>query len=326
MDIPALKNEADQVLRRASYPPRRLVLIHTGIAMGVSLLLAVIRYILDHNVSGTGGLSGLDAQAALATAQVVLQLAGIVLMPFWQAGLLFAMVGCVRDRQIEPRNLTEGFYRFAPILTSSLFMGLQYAFRGIVSVYLSSMLVSVTPFAAPLYELASMLEKDPNLNIATVQVDGMATLYAAMMVIFVLVFAALALPVFYRYRMVNYIIMDDQKVGGLKAMLLSRMMMHRRRVKLLKLDLSFWWFYGLEILLSVISLGSVLLPLIGVRLPIAEDAAYWIFQLLCIAGQLGLYYWARPKLEASYALCYEQFRQGAEPVAPPKQQFHPWED
>lgn len=327
MDIRALKYEADQALLRASYPPRRLVLIHTGIALGVSLLLALFSYILDHNVSGDGGLSGLGTQAALATAQVVLQLASMVLMPFWQAGLLFTMVGYARNRSVHPQNLTEGFRRFVPILTSSLMMGVQYVARSIVSVYLSSMLVTFTPFAAPVYQLAAMLEKNPNLDITTVHVDGMAAFYAAMAVIFVLVFGALVLPVFYRYRMVNYIIMDDQKVGGMRAMLLSRMMMYRRRVKLFKLDLSFWWFYGLEILLSVISLGSVLLPLVGVKLPFSEDAAYWIFQLLCIAGQLGLYYLVKPKLEVTYALCYEQFRQNAEPPAPPKMpQSHPWED
>jgi hypothetical protein len=33
MDIRALKNEASDVLRDAAYLPRRLVLIHTGIAL-----------------------------------------------------------------------------------------------------------------------------------------------------------------------------------------------------------------------------------------------------------------------------------------------------
>lgn len=327
MDIRALKNEADGVLHDAAYQPRRLVLIHTGIALGVSLLLALISYILDHSVSGDGGLSGLDTQAALATAQVVLQLASIVVMPFWQAGLLFAMLGYARNRAVDPQNLTEGFRRFVPILTSSLMMGAQYVVRGIASVYLSSILVAFTPFAAPVYELSVLLEKDPNLDITAVHVDGMVGFYAAVVVIFLLVFAVLALPVYYRYRMVNYIIMDDQKAGGLKAMLMSRIMMHRRRMKLFKLDLSFWWFYALELLLSAISLGSVLLPLAGVVLPFSEDAGYWIFQLLYVAGQLGLYYAARPKLEMTYALCYEQFRQSAEPPAPPRPpQVHPWED
>lgn len=327
MDFRALKYDADQTLQRAEYSPRRLVLIHTGLSLGLSLLLAIISYFLDHGISADGGLSGLGTQAALATAQVVLQLASLAVVPFWQAGLMFAMLGYVRGRAVKPWNLAEGFRRFVPILTSSLMMGLQYAVRAIVSVYISSMLITFTPFAAPIYQLSAMLQENPNLDITALNVPGMGAFYAALAVVYLLVFGALVVPVFYRYRMVNYIIMDDQKVGGLKAMFLSRVMMHRRRKKLFRLDLSFWWFYGLELLLSVISFGSLLLPLVGVTLPVSDDAAYWIFQLICVAGQLGLYYVAKPKLEVTYALCYEEFRQNAEPPAPPRPpQVHPWED
>lgn len=327
MDFRALKYEAEQTLQRDIAAPRRMVLIHTGLSLALSLVLAVISYFLDHGVSADGGLSGLGTQAALTTAQVVLQLASFAVMPFWQAGLIFVMLGYVRGRAVEPWDLAEGFRRFVPILTSSLLMGLQYAARAVASAYISSVLITFTPFAAPLYQISDMLAQNPNLDIMAVNVPGMGGFYAALAVIYVLVFAVLVLPVFYRYRMVNYIIMDDQKVGGLKAMLISRIMMYRRRKKLFRLDLSFWWFYGLELLLTAVSFGSLLLPLVGMTLPVSDDAAYWIFQLICMAGQLVLYYVAKPKLEASYALCYEEFRQSAEPPAPPRPpQVHPWED
>jgi uncharacterized membrane protein len=327
MDIRSLKYDADQTLQRADYPLRRLVLVHTAVALGISLLLALISYLLDSSISGGGGLSGLGTQAALSTAQIVLQIASVVVLPFWQAGLIFVAVSVVRGRTAEPGNLLEGFRRFVPVLTSSLMMGVQYTARIIVSVYLSSMLITLTPFAEPVLELSAMLQKDPTLDLMTVQVDGMVGFYVAMAVMFLLVCGVMVLPVFYRYRMVNYIIMDDQKIGGMKAMLLSRIMMRQRRRKLFRLDLSFWWFYALELLLSVIPLGSELLPLIGMKLPFSGNGAYWILQLLCIVGQLGLYYAAKPKLETTYALCYEQFRQSMEPPAPPSQpQVHPWED
>lgn len=327
MDFRALKYEADQTLQRDIATPRRMVLIHTGLALALSLVLAVISYFLDHVVSADGGLSGLGTQAALATAQVVLQLASIVVVPFWQAGLIFTMLGYVRGRAVEPWDLAEGFRRFVPILTSSLLMGLQYAARAIVSVYISSVLITLTPFVAPMYQVSDMLMQNPNLDITELNVPGMEIFYAALAVIYLLVLGLLVLPVFYRYRMVNYIIMDDQKVGGLKAMFISRIMMYRRRKKLFRLDLSFWWFYGLELLLTAISFGSLLLPLVGITLPVSEDAAHWVFQLICVAGQLGLYYAAKPKLEAAYALCYEEFRQNVEPPAPPRPpQVHPWED
>lgn len=327
MDFRAIKYEADQTLQRDIALPRRIVLIHTGLSLGLSLLLAFISFCLDRVASGDGGLSGLGTQAALSTAQVVIQLASLVVVPFWQAGLTYTMLGYVRGRAVQSWDLAEGFRRFAPILTSSLMMGLQYMARAVISMYLTFTLITLTPFTAPLYQVSGMLEQNPNLDILALNVPGMGIFFGALVVIYVLVFVALAAPVFYRYRMVNYIIMDDQNIGGFKAMFLSRIMMHRRRRKLFRLDLSFWWFYGLELLLTAISLGTLLLPLAGITLPVSDDAAYWIFQIICVFGQLGLYYWAKPKLEVAYALCYEEFGQNAQPPTTSRApQVHPWED
>ena len=324
MDIRGLKNEAGDLLRHAQQPPRKIFLIHTAIAVGVSVVLALLSEILEHSVSSGGGLSGMSTQAALSTAQVVLQLISTVAMPFWSAGLIFAAMRYVRRDPVGVGDLAQGFRRFGPLLTSGLMMGLQYLARGFVSAYLSSMLVMVTPFAAPAYQLAAMLEENPQLDIMTANVEGIMGFYAATAIIFVLVFGLLTLPVYYRYRMVNYIIMDDEKAGGLRAMLQSRLMMQRRRWKLFRLDLSFWWFYALELLLSVVSMGSLLAELLNVSLPVSQDAAYWIFQLAAAAGHLALYSFAGPKLEVTYALCYREFLQPVEPPKPQPPKEHPW--
>lgn len=324
MDIRTLKQNVGQILRGADQPPKRLVLIHTGIALGVSLLLGLISFVLDRGVSIDGGLSGMDTQVALATVQTVLGLASMVAMPFWQAGLVFAAIGYLRGRRVETRDLTAGFRRFKPILTSGLMMGLQYLGRGFVGMYISSTLVVMTPFAAPAYKLTAMLQENPNLDLSTVNMEGMETFLAAYLVIFLVVYAALILPVFYRYRMVPYVIMDRPEAGGIAAMFLSRAMMRGRRMKLFKLDLSFWWFYALELLLAAVSMGDMILMAAGVVLPVPAEAAYWGCQLLAAAGQLGLYYLAKPKLEVAYALCYESFSVPEEPK-PRKPVAHPWQ-
>lgn len=325
MDIRTLKYEADQALCSASYPPRRLVLIHTGIALGVSLVLALISYILDRGVVSGGGLSGMGTQSALMTAQVVLQLASAVAMPFWSAGLIFAMLGYVQQQPVSPQSLTQGFRRFVPILTSGIWKTTQYLGMGFVSVYVSSALVAATPYAAPVYKLMATMEENPDLDLTALDLnaDGMMEFMIACGVIFVLVYAALTLPIYYRYRMVNYIIMDQPKAGGFAAMFVSRAMMRGRKLKLLKLDLSFWWFYALELLLSVVAMGDLLLSAVGVTLPVPADVAYWMCQLLAVAGQLGLYYLAKPKIEVTYALCYKAFLQPQEPK-PRKPVEHPW--
>lgn len=325
MDIRSLKQNADRVLHSAAYPPRKLVLIHTGIALGVSLILALTSYMLDYGISSDGGLSGLDTQSALATAQVVLRLASAVAMHFWQAGILFAAMGYVRRRPVSPRDLSEGFHRFKPMLSSGIMMGLQYLGVGFISIYLSSAIIVSTPFGAPVYELAEMLAENPDLDITAMNmgVDGIEAFAAAYLIVFLILYAVLALPVYYRYRMVNYIIMDGGKVGGFGAMFLSSAMTRGRRFRLFKLDLSFWWFYVLEVLLNVVAMADLLLAAVRVPLPVSEGVAYWGCQLLAMAGQLVLYYLAKPKMEVTYALCYESFLRPEEPK-PQKPVEHPW--
>lgn len=324
MDIYSLKKDVVSILCHAQQPPRKIFLIHTAIAVGLSAVLALISYILDHSFSSGGGLSGMNTQAALSTAQVVLQLISTVATPFWSAGLIWAALKYAKQSPVEFSDLTQGFRRFVPLLTSGLMMGLQYLGRGFVSVYVSSILVMFTPFSVPAYQLAQMLEQDPQLNPLTANVAGIGGFYAATVVIFLLVFGLLALPIWYRYRMVNYIILDDEKCGGLKAMLQSRLMMRRRSWKLFRLDLSFWWFYALELALTALSMSSLLVQTLSLSLPFSQDVAYWLCQLAAIAGHLALYTLAGPKLKVTYALCYQQFLQQPEPPKPQPKKEHPW--
>lgn len=324
MDIRSIKMEANARLRQANQSPRKIFFIHTAIWAGVSLVLALVSYILDNTVSSGGGLRGMDTQVALSTAQTVLQLISTVALPFWSAGLIYVALDYSRSQQVRTSDLAEGFRRFKPVLSSSLMMGLQYVARGIVSVYLTSMLVMVTPFAAPAYKLMQLQEENPQLDLFSANVEGIAGFYVATIVIFALVFGALALPVFYRYRMVNYIIMDEQQIGGLRALLLSRVMMHRRRWKLLQLDLSFWWYYGLKLLLILLSVTHLLLKLINISADISADTVYWISQIVAVAGSLALNTYCKPVVETGYALCYQQFRQQPEPEPVRQPKSHPW--
>lgn len=325
MDIPKIQYEAGETLSRAQYPPRKLIAIHAGAAIGLSLVLMVASYLLS-NHSGGGGIAGLGAQTALSTIQTVLQLVGAVVTPFWSAGLVFCGLNYARQRSVQPLSLTEGFRRFKPILSSMLMLGLRYFGLGFISVYLSSSLLMFTPAAVPMLSASEQLLADPSADPFTLLGDALPQVALWYVGIFLVVFAVFALPVFYRYRLVNYIIMDDAKVGGLQAMLISRILMTRRRIELFKLDLRFWWFYVLEALYAVLSFGDVLLAACGITLPVSNKAAFWLFGLLSMACQFGLYVWAKPRLTVAYALAYEELRQPPapkpQPAQPPKP--HPW--
>lgn len=323
MDIRKLKRDAAEILEGASYSPTRLAGIHAAVAMGISLVLTAVSYFLGNMDGGAGGIGGLGAQAALSTAQSVLQLVSALVMPFWSAGLVFCALGYARGRETEPRQLTAGFRKIGPILSSELMMSLRYLGLGLLSAFAAAYLLMLTPAAELLTEATGGLMMESAEDLQLLLGASMSQVMVWYFVIFLLLFGVLALPWFYCYRLVDYIIMDDARVGGLQAMLMSRIMTARHRLQLLKLDLSFWWFYGLELLVGLIAYGELLLPMLGVALP--EGLSFWGSALVSMGCRVALYAWAKPKLMVTYALAYEQLRRIPEPEEKaPKP--HPWED
>lgn len=330
MDIRRLKENADGTLAAAAYSPTRLVLIHTAAMLGLTLVLMAVNQLLSNSMGSAGGLSGMGTQSVLATAQVVLQLISMAVTPFWSAGLVNAAMGYVRRENVEPASLLEGFRRWKHILSSSLLIGMRYLGVAFIAVYLSSQLFVFTPFAVPLYEAALKMNGDPtSADLTLLLGDSLETMTAAYMVIFLIVFVVLSLPTYYRYRMVPYLIMDGEGMGGYRVMLTSRFLSRRHRMELFKVDLSFWWFYLGEIAISVLCVGYVILDAFGVKLPMSEDGAYWVFQLAAMACQLVLYCVAKPKMEVTFAHCYEALRNPEPEVieaAPQIPKKHPWND
>lgn len=298
-------------LRNAAYSPRKLLLIHSGALIGLSLVLSVISYLLNFAIRPSGGLGSMNLQATLSTAQAGLQLLQALVTPFWAAGLCFAAIGIARGQAVSPRDLTSGFHKIGPIVSSTLMIGLQYTWRFFLSTMLSSQILMLTPVANTLYEAMAKVED------GTAQVDMQALLGddfipVAVTYIGVTVLVALVIivPVFYRYRMTTYLIMDGQDSGGLRAMFHSQIMMFRRRWELAKLDLGFWWYYLLLVLGMVLCYGDLILSLLNVSLPVSDTVAYWIFLALGLAVQLAVKVLAGPKVAVAYAHCYDRFLNG----------------
>ena len=126
-DRQGLKKEAADRIAGAAYNPRLLVLIHTGVSLGASLLVSVILYLLQQKIETTGGLSGIGLRSVLTTAQSVLQLVLMLLTILWQVGIVYGAIQIARGRTARPEDLTEGFRRFGPVLRLKL---LQAVFSG----------------------------------------------------------------------------------------------------------------------------------------------------------------------------------------------------
>ena len=96
------------------------------------------------------------------------------------------------------------------------------------------------------------------------------------------------------------------------AMLRSRILMFNHRWELAKLDLSFWWYYLLLILSMGLCYADVILGMLGVSLPVSEQVAFWGSLVLGLMAQLALRTLLGPKVEVTYAHCYDRFLSAGE--------------
>ena len=126
-----------------------------------------------------------------------------------------------------------------------------------------------------------------------------------LLIIFAASFLVLSVPFFYRFRMAEYVLLDSEKPRALAALGESRYMMRGNTFSLLALDFSFWWFYLLEAVTAMAAYLDMILPLVGVELPVSPTAMYFGAAVVCAVCQLALYWWRKPQVDVTYAKAYD---------------------
>ena len=303
-----LKQQTAQRLSAASYPPQKLALLHTGIALGCSLVLTLISYFLNHQVSGTGGLAGIGTRSVLQSIQSILSMGLSVAMPFWEFGFIAAAMGYARQENVGFKDLCKGFRKFGPILRILLLQAMLYMLILVAATQLASILVMITPLGAGMMELVESLSQNAEFMQTGVFPEAMLEpLIRAAIPAYVatgVLFAVAAIPVSYRLRLATYMVLDGQN-RALLAMLTSNRAMKGNCIGLFKLDLRFWWYWALQGVCGLLAFGDVLLPLVGVELPFGPDTAMFLFYGLQMAGSLALAWAWRAPVETAYALAYD---------------------
>lgn len=310
MALPAfseVRTEADARLRSARYDPKRMILIHTGVFLLVSALLTAINLLLEQQIADTGGLTGVSTRSLLTTIQTLLQLAQSIALPFWQIGYTYYILRLSCGQDTAPADLCQGFHRFGPVLRLKLTTGCIYLGIAFACLYLSSTIFMLTPWGAQLMSMLDAVMSDGLVDEAALtQVisAAMDSFQLPILLLFLGCFLLLAAPVFYRFRMADYWLMDHDDSSAMNALRASRILMRGNRMALLKLDLHFWWYFLLDGLISAICYGDMLLSLLGITLPLDANILYLLFFGTYLLLQLGLYVWRRNEVNATYALVY----------------------
>ena len=300
--------------RTANAPQeKRILLIYCGLTMGLSLLSLIVRYVLGLQIDQLGGLSNLSRRSMLSAVQSMLPLVVSLVVMCIEVGYIAAMLRIARGQYASPNTLRLGFDRFWTLLRCSVFQGLIYGALSLGAVYLAAMVFVMSPWGTAFMEQVSPLMANVSLlNPQMVIDDGTAmALIPSMIPMFVMVAIAvclLVIPTAFRFRMANYVIIDKPGKGALYALRESKKMMRGNCRKLLKLDLSYWWYFLLLLAISSVGNMDLYLDSFGVKLPMSADAAYFLFYIAYLALQLAAYYFLRNRIEVTYALAYDSIK------------------
>lgn len=301
MDNRLLKQAADHALGEAGQSPSRLVLIHNGAAVCVTVAVTVITFYLNKQMQAAPGLAGLTTRTTLSFLSLLFTLGSSLLIPFWELGYLRAALCHGRKETATVSTLLEGFRRFLPSLRLFLLLGAVFLGVGFFCLQASSVVFMLTPFSAGFVEAAdALLSAEAVLDEAAVYslIPHMVPMY----IIFGILLLVVLVPVLYKYRLAVWSIMDNAP-GALAAMGVSLRAMRHRRWELFRLDVSFWWFYALQLLIPLLSYADLLLPYLGVN--VNATAAFWVCFLAGQGLQLFLAWRFLPKVQTTYALAYD---------------------
>ncbi len=312
MDIRKIKQNASEAMAVAR-EPKKVILAFAVVMTLVALGMTLATMWLDNQISQTGGLANMGTRSVLSTIQTILPLAQSVFLLCWQLGYQSAVLRFARKQYADHTDLRTGFRLFGPLLRKSLLEGLVYSGLLIVASWLGSQIFVMTPFAAKAVEIISLRMESgavsPEVLLEDPQVmEVMSSAMIPMLIIIGILYAVLAIPVSYRYRMSGYRLIDKPQEGGRAALRNSRFMMRGNCLSLLKLDLSFWWYYLLQALAMAVCYCDQYLPLFGVKLPFSETVGYFLFYGVYLVMQFAIMYYFRNPVEVAYASVYDSIR------------------
>lgn len=311
-----LKSRAAERVNAASGDAGKIVLLYIGVSVALSLLVNGLNVLLSQGIDSTGGLSGLSTRSILETAQTVLQYASSIFSPFWQMGFVFAVLHLARGTAAQPGQLLTGFRRAGRVLGYCLLQLSMYCAIGIACSYLATIIFSLTPLSDSLVEILEPIMASGTLDLESLPVDQLISAYLPLFGIMVVIYLPIFIFLNYTLRLTPYFLMDEPGMGAMAAIRSSARAMRGQRFAMFRLDLSFWWYYVVEVCLVIVCYLDMILPLLGVELPMDSNIAF--FAALALYGVLELAFqlWLNARVDVTYALAYDDIRsRGDQPPA-----------
>lgn len=304
MSIPSakyLKKKASNRLQSGN-DPKKVVLVYAGIAALSSLVVTVVQDLLDSRISQTGGIQNIGTRSMLTTADTVLTIAQLLLVMCLTLGYTGSMLRIARGQYASPNSLKAGGERIWVLLRTRLLQMLIMTAAAFALCFLVINVCLLTPLSNRVIAVMGTVSAEVLLA------DDLALIgfYSAMLPIILIYLVALVPLLWYfscTYRMVDYLLIDRPQLGAFGALRESRRMMQGNMKMMLRVDLSFWWYYLLQALVSVLVYLNMVLALFSIELP--PEVLYWGTVVLYLAADFALRYFFSNKVAVTYALFYD---------------------
>lgn len=304
MSIPSakyLKKKASKRLQSGN-DPKKVVLVYAGIVALSSLVVTVVQDLLDGQISQTGGIQNIGTRSMLTTADTVLTIAQLLLVMCLTLGYTGSMLRIARGQYASPNSLKAGGERIWVLLRTRLLQILIMTAAAFALCFLVINVCLLTPLSNRVIAVMGTVSAEELLS------NGLAliALYSAMLPIMLIYLVALVPLLWYfscTYRMVDYLLIDRPQLGAFGVLRESRRMMQGNMKMMFRVDLSFWWYYLLQALVSMLIYLNMVLAPFAIGLP--PEVLYWGTVVLYLAADFALRYFFSNKVAVTYALFYD---------------------
>ena len=312
LNIRELRDRAAGLAAQNREPLKKLLLIYCGVICALTLGVPALDLFLSDQIGTTGGLAGMRLRTVLQTIREILNLVNQFFGYFWSAGFVIAMMAMVLGREPQTRDLTGGFRRFFRVLGHIAFEFLFVVILMAAAVNLAAMLFSMSPQGGALVRELTAITSDPNLltpegllNVDLIPMELLAAIALPMTIITIVIFLPLYIWLSYGFRLSLYLLLDGTAPSAFQARFVSMRLMKGHKWSMLKLDLSFWWYYLLVTVITAVGYLDVILSLAGIPLPMDETVMFFATIAAYCVLITALSLWKKAQVEASYVLAYE---------------------
>lgn len=294
MKIFELKRASLTRLRRYGKRPYRLAFYSVAIALAVQLLVDAMGYWVA-TYQGGEGLDGMGSVTMIQTVHELLSTVVSVLSPLWTLGFTAAIMAFMDWQDPQDTVLLKGLRRWWEFLKLYLLEGILMFFLMMAVIMPITYLYALTPWAKDLMNIP-----DPEIVGEVKFVAAAVDAAAPLLILYALAFLVVGMFFAYRLRFTNYLILNGW-IGVWSAMVTSFQMTKGYVWSMIKLDLSYWWYYLLTGVLMGVYVAVVLL---GYNLGYSYNTIFWLAYAAYALGVLALDVFAKPRIVAANVLIF----------------------